>query len=648
MTFLQPIALFGLPLVLLPVIIHLINRQRHRTQNWAAMRFLLQATRESTNRAKLRHFILLAVRVLSLLALVLVLGRPLSGGWAGSFFGGAPDAILILLDRSASMESRAGTAQPTFRESSVRQLADAASSFAGRSTILLIDSATGEPAEIADLDSLDTLPATSASDTTADFPALLQRALEWIEDNDAGVTEIWMASDLQETNWLPDDARWPSLNEGFKSLPQSIQFRLLDFSTTEVENTATRVDRVRRDGGEAQLDVTITRTSARETTLPVSIEIEGDSRQFDLPLDGRIVRWRPRIPIPSRDETFAGTLSIPNDANEADNRFHFVIGKEVEAGAIGLIDDAATERIMGLAATAHLPEAGKTDARWSTRNSMGDLSGTALIVWQKPLPDPSTATELEAFLRQGGSVVFLPSNQGEGTFRGIRWGQTESATQDEAFAAGTWEQQEGPLADTEEGFTIPIDDVRFFQRRQILGAQSVIASFEDGAPLLVRQVVGKGTAWFLASLPDPRWSSLIDGTVLVPMIQRMLEQGTQRLSPITMFEAGDSTLPDQASVWTPLAASGRGIPRFDAGIYRSNGEPRAVNRPDAEDSTESILPDELAPAFDGLDFASFGGDAQDTPLQSEVWKSFLWAMLLLVLIESALMLPRAGRKEAEA
>ena len=46
MTFLQPYLLWGLPLVLVPVIIHLINRLRHKPQPWAAMMFLLQATRE--------------------------------------------------------------------------------------------------------------------------------------------------------------------------------------------------------------------------------------------------------------------------------------------------------------------------------------------------------------------------------------------------------------------------------------------------------------------------------------------------------------------------------------------------------------------------------------------------------------------------
>jgi len=49
MTFLQPLILWGLPLMLLPVIIHLINRMRHRPRQWAAMQFLLAATRSSTS-----------------------------------------------------------------------------------------------------------------------------------------------------------------------------------------------------------------------------------------------------------------------------------------------------------------------------------------------------------------------------------------------------------------------------------------------------------------------------------------------------------------------------------------------------------------------------------------------------------------------
>src|SRR5438874_13196099 len=106
MTFLQPIILWGLPLILLPVVIHLLNRMRHRSQPWAAMRFLISATRSSVSHAKLRQFLILLFRIFAVLMLVLFLSRPLAGGWLGWALSSAPDVILILLDRSASMETR--------------------------------------------------------------------------------------------------------------------------------------------------------------------------------------------------------------------------------------------------------------------------------------------------------------------------------------------------------------------------------------------------------------------------------------------------------------------------------------------------------------------------------------------------------------
>ena len=108
MTFLQPWVLLGLPLIALPIIIHLLNRLRHRPKPWAAMRFLVSATRSSVNQARLRQFLILLCRVLAVLMLVLFLARPLAGGWLGWALSPAPDSIIILLDRSASMEALNG------------------------------------------------------------------------------------------------------------------------------------------------------------------------------------------------------------------------------------------------------------------------------------------------------------------------------------------------------------------------------------------------------------------------------------------------------------------------------------------------------------------------------------------------------------
>src|SRR4029453_18278374 len=80
--------LWALPAVLLPIIIHLLNRLRYKTVHWAAMIFLLKANRAATRRAKIRQYLLLACRCLVLLFLIWAMARPLVGGWIGAAAGG--------------------------------------------------------------------------------------------------------------------------------------------------------------------------------------------------------------------------------------------------------------------------------------------------------------------------------------------------------------------------------------------------------------------------------------------------------------------------------------------------------------------------------------------------------------------------------
>src|ERR1700757_2221271 len=143
MTFLQPWVLLGLPLIFLPIIIHFLNRLRHRPKPWAAMRFLVAATRSSVSQNRLRQFLILLFRVLAVAMLILFLARPLAGGWLGWALSPAPDAILILLDRSASMEARSGGVSK--REQALKLLAQAAREFEEASHLVLIDSASRAP-----------------------------------------------------------------------------------------------------------------------------------------------------------------------------------------------------------------------------------------------------------------------------------------------------------------------------------------------------------------------------------------------------------------------------------------------------------------------------------------------------------------------
>ena len=64
MGFLHPFLLAGLAAVTVPILIHLLLRQRPRPRPWAAMRWLLAAAQQASRRYRLTNFLLLLLRIL--------------------------------------------------------------------------------------------------------------------------------------------------------------------------------------------------------------------------------------------------------------------------------------------------------------------------------------------------------------------------------------------------------------------------------------------------------------------------------------------------------------------------------------------------------------------------------------------------------
>ena len=78
MSFLQPIALFGIALAATPILIHLLNLMRHRRQSWAAMRFLLKAKENSSRMSEIRRWLTLLLRALAITGPSILMSRPMA------------------------------------------------------------------------------------------------------------------------------------------------------------------------------------------------------------------------------------------------------------------------------------------------------------------------------------------------------------------------------------------------------------------------------------------------------------------------------------------------------------------------------------------------------------------------------------------
>lgn len=99
-SFLNIAFLAAIPLVGVPVVIHLLNRHRRQVIDWGAMRFLEDAAVRQSRMAHLEDLILMLLRALAILLILLALAQPMV---RSSWFGGAGRRdVIVVLDRSLS------------------------------------------------------------------------------------------------------------------------------------------------------------------------------------------------------------------------------------------------------------------------------------------------------------------------------------------------------------------------------------------------------------------------------------------------------------------------------------------------------------------------------------------------------------------
>src|SRR5258708_5053088 len=103
MTFLNPIMLAGLSAALVPLVLHLLNRSRYRNVDWAAMMFLEGLDARQHRSTRLKQWLLLTARTMTLALLAVALARPVLHAHGRPPAQPGRTAAVILLDRSGSM-----------------------------------------------------------------------------------------------------------------------------------------------------------------------------------------------------------------------------------------------------------------------------------------------------------------------------------------------------------------------------------------------------------------------------------------------------------------------------------------------------------------------------------------------------------------
>jgi hypothetical protein len=99
--------------VAVPIVIHLLFRQKTRDVSIGSIRFLHQVVKEHRRRRWLRQWILLALRALAVLLLAALFARPY---WDRSQQQAREREVVLLVDKSASMAATGNGADSAFAQ----------------------------------------------------------------------------------------------------------------------------------------------------------------------------------------------------------------------------------------------------------------------------------------------------------------------------------------------------------------------------------------------------------------------------------------------------------------------------------------------------------------------------------------------------
>ncbi len=659
MSFLNQSILWALFAAAIPIIVHLLNRRRHRTVKWAAMSFLLKATRESRGKKKLKHILILAARTLAIATLIFAVAQPLIGGLLG--WGGTKlDTVVLVLDRSLSMEMETGTEGLSKRAQAIKQVQQTLNEM-GNPNLILVDSATGSVSEVNPVSLLSQISITAATDTRSNIPNLIDKAASYIQSSStSGQTEIWVASDLQASDWQANSSRWETIRTRLDNLTLRPKLRILALTESQSDNTSISIKDIKRRDNLVILDFEITRTDdSTESLINVSFNLNGkNTLNKEYTVSGQSIILQEAITLPQDIINGHGYLTLSPDGNNRDNTAFFAYGEATPAHAIIVSDNSVDTAYLKKAAA--LPgfkhQSAEVIQPHQITNSL--LTKASLLVWQAPIPDETKSEIITNFIEQGGSAVFYPSQTDSANqLLGVNWGEIQEAPSGQYFIISDWNLNDGPQRNYSNGESVPMDSLRTIKRRAIRGDITPLADWDDSSTMLGRIIHGKGSAIFLGTLPDLRWSDLEIGTISVPITQNLLNTGNKRFGSAFFLETGRHTsiadkeadievVSDNSSVNAKFDnSSSKSSPLYLAGVKRINERVIATNRPQQEDNWGKLDKPELDSILAGTNYQLFENAGDDeSSITQQIWQIFLIATLVFLIIEAILCLNKKSTR----
>ena len=624
MSFINPFFLYLLPLAIIPLLIHLIGRQRYYRQEFSTLRFLKQLESDLIRKLKIRQILLLILRILLIILLVLIFARPYRSTRSPGIYVGKGETLFLLLDNSLSMQGEIKGRNQLERGTS--GIINAAGEIDYPIYIKLIE--TTKPSVIRDFGLVtgpnefgQILAGVEVTNRAGD----INRALQTIREN-VGLHQelnpaVWIASDFQESDFR--------VNASLKYLIKEIHCRLICFPVNPVQENAGIVSisvpgQLFRRNQSVLVRGTMCNWNSEEREVPVSLFL--DDQKLGQAL----------LNVPALEENFVSFEFIPSftgiqhvrmqiaaDALMADNQQFFTLNISEQIRVLIVTQNPENGRFINRALQADKPLIITTKLTSTGLFPTENLENYDLLIFSNVDELSANAqTKLDFYLKMNRGILLFPGNDcTPDRFNALwadgygfpKWRTTRNAEAGQYLKLGDFDENHPVFNRLLRKRESIVYSPQFYKIPGFSPGknQQTIGLYEDNTPFIIETTMDDGRGILVASSPVAGWSNLhLTGyfpAILNRLVIYLTQQGAiqpelycgDTLSiPLTQLNIQSDLVvhtPDDRRIMLPLRTHGpvlfedTDLPGF-YGIYSGGRHVReyAVNIPQSETSARFL------------------------------------------------------------
>ncbi len=580
MNFVNPLFLIGGLAAGIPILLHLIRREHARKIEFSTLMFLQRVSRRSIRYQKLRHLLLLLLRILAFLLIVLAFMRPYrEKAQASASIGRISTAHIIVVDNSLSMAYRDHWDKA--KEAAVRIIhkSEPGDKFA---ILQFSDRTVARTAFIAGSSEAESeVRHLELSDQATRYAQALRVAERFALDAGTRKRIIHLISDFQKNGWMAEERDF--------QLGAGIELDPIDVGSADFSNLAFR------DVHLAGNDL----AQGSEISINASVENYGklDRKNIliKLFLDGRSVAEK-RVDIGSgasqgiefslpglTSGIHPAVLEVEDPYLARDNRFYMT----VEARTKTLVQVVETENTDERHSPGYfLSKALNIDTlspyRMAVVSPQNPAISGSLLIWNSTTGGTAGVQEkIRAFVKSGGGLaITMPEglqasefNRTFGSWLPIRYMEgtnpsSFSRRPSEDYALMTAIRMDHPVF---KPFSQPnsgsFSGVRFFRHAKLSvgSAADILARFDNGDPALIAVAIEAGRVLVFPSSADDSSNDLPLKAVYAPFWQQALHflENFQERRP--WMEVG-ATLSPKTLLSDTALRQGKGLANSEASV----------------------------------------------------------------------------------